>query len=140
LKEASMGRQILLVDDDELILLSLQDLFATAGLPTRTAASGAEALRAAAEERCDLVVLDVVMPGMSGLEVCRKLRDMPGYAEIPVILLTAKSTDDDRRKGLEAGADRFLAKPFDPGRLVEIVKEALVPGSSPSSPGRLPLG
>jgi DNA-binding response OmpR family regulator len=120
-----MRKRILVIDDDELILLSLQDLFAAADLEVRTAASGAEALRAAEEERFDLVVLDVVMPGLSGLEVCRKLREKAGYAGVPVILLTAKSEEADRRKGIEAGADRFLPKPFDPGRLVEIVRESL---------------
>jgi DNA-binding response OmpR family regulator len=93
----------------------------------RCAASGAEALEAAAAEPYDAVVLDVVMPGMSGLEVCRRLRALPAYARVPVVLLTAMCAEDDRRKGLEAGADWFLPKPFDPARLVEIVKEAVAP-------------
>lgn len=120
-----MRKRILLVDDDELILLSLQDLFGLAGLEVRAAGSGAEGLAAAVAEPFDLVVLDVVMPGMSGLEVCRKLRSRPEYAEVPILLLTAKAEESDRRAGVEAGADSFLAKPFDPGRLVELVKEAL---------------
>jgi DNA-binding response OmpR family regulator len=120
-----MPKRILLVDDDELILLSLQDLFAASGLAVSTVGSGAEALRLAGAEPYDAVVLDVVMPGMSGLEVCRKLRQMPGYARVPILLLTAKSEEADRLKGLEAGADSFLPKPFDPGRLVELVREAL---------------
>ncbi|MBI5443378.1 MAG: response regulator [Deltaproteobacteria bacterium] len=120
-----MAKRILLVDDDELILLSLQDLFAAAGLSVTTVGSGAEALRVAGAEPYDIVVLDVVMPGMSGLEVCRKLREIPAYARVPILLLTAKSEEADRRRGLEAGADSFLAKPFDPGRLVELVKESL---------------
>ncbi|MBI5015501.1 MAG: response regulator [Deltaproteobacteria bacterium] len=118
-----MAGTLLLVDDDELILLSLGDLFSREGYEVRTAANGREALALAAETGFDVVVLDVVMPGMSGLDVCRALRAAEGYAAVPIVLLTAKSTPADEAKGLAAGATRFLPKPFDPKRLVEIVRE-----------------
>lgn len=120
-----MMKRILVVDDDELILTSLEDLFAGAGFEIHTASSGREALRRAAEQRFDLIVLDVVMPKMSGLEVCETLRLTEGYASLPIVMLTAKNTVADEQKGRSAGATLYLPKPFDPARLLSLVRELL---------------
>jgi DNA-binding response OmpR family regulator len=120
-----MSKRILAIDDDELVLLSLEELLATEGHAVTTAPGGQLGLEAAARERFDLVLLDLVMPGMSGFEVCRALRAMAGYGDVPIIMLTAKSTPADREQGLAAGATLFLPKPIHPVKLVETVRQAL---------------
>lgn len=120
-----MPRKILLVDDDELILLALDDLLRNEGYDVRCASGGREGLTLAGRESFDLVILDVVMPGLSGLEVCRTLRADPGYARTPVVLLTAKSSPADVAKGVEAGATEFLPKPFEPAALLNVVGRLL---------------
>jgi DNA-binding response OmpR family regulator len=129
-----MKPRVLVIDDDELMLISLEELLASEGLDVATAASGADALEKAGDERFDIVVLDLVMPGMSGFEVCRALRGMEGYRNVPIVMLTAKSGESDRKMGLEAGSDRFLPKPTDPSALVAILKE-LTSGKLPGSGG-----
>jgi len=125
-----MKPRILVTDDDELILLSLGELLRAGGLDVVTAMSGAEALEKARGERFDVVVLDLVMPGMSGFEVCRALRGMAEYRDVPIVMLTAKSGEADRKAGTEAGADRFLPKPTDPSLLLSILKD-LASGGRP---------
>ena len=128
-----MERKILLVDDDELILLSLEDLLRSAGYRVRCASGGKEALEIASREAFDLVILDVVMPGLSGLDVCRSLRADPAHSRTPVVLFTAKSSPVDREKGVEAGATEFLPKPFNPVELLKVVATQL--GPSRGEPG-----
>ena len=120
-----MSRKILAIDDDELVLLSLDELLTSDGHQVTTAPGGKAGLEAAAQAHYDLVLLDLVMPGMSGFEVCRALRAMAGYGDVPIIMLTAKSTPADREQGLAAGATLFLPKPIHPVKLVETVRQAL---------------
>jgi DNA-binding response OmpR family regulator len=120
-----MSWKILLTDDDELVLLSLEELMDSQGFEVHTASNGAEALAKAGNESFDLVVLDVIMPGMSGFEVCAKLREMEAYQEKPIIMLTAKSSSADKEKGLKAGATNFLPKPIDAGKLLAAIQELL---------------
>jgi len=122
-----MSKRILAIDDDELVLLSLEELLAAEGHAVTTAPGGRLGLEAAARARFDLVLLDLVMPGMSGLEVCRALRATEGYGDVPIVMLTAKSTPADREQGLAAGATLFLPKPIHPAKLVETVRQALQP-------------
>jgi CheY-like chemotaxis protein len=115
-------RRILVIDDDELVLLSLEELLATAGYDVATAADGRAGLAAAGRQTVDLVLLDVVMPGLSGFDVCRALRALPAYRDTPIVLLTAKSGPQDREQGLAAGATLFLAKPIEPAQLLEMIR------------------
>jgi two-component system response regulator MprA len=101
---------ILLVDDDEEIRASLRRSLSLEGYKIAQAADGAEALRLAREEPPDLVVLDVMLPEVDGLEVCRRLRAADGT--LPIIMLTARDAVPDRVAGLETGADDYLVKPF----------------------------
>lgn len=101
--------RILLVDDEPLITDSLTYSLRREGFEVQTSADGAGALDAFQDFLPDLVVLDLMLPGMSGLEVCRRLR---AFSAIPVIMLTARSEEIDRVLGLEVGADDYLAKPF----------------------------
>lgn len=118
---------ILVVDDEpsivELVRFTLED----ADVRVVEASDGAEALILARRVKPDLVLLDVQMPRLDGLEVCRQLRREPAFARTPIIMLTAAGQQADRTRGLGAGADEYLTKPFSPVRLLSLV-EALVPG------------
>lgn len=103
--------KILVVDDVPKNVKLLADVLVAKGYGVATAASGAEALKAVESERPDLVLLDIMMPGMSGYEVCRALRADPATAMLPVVLVTSLDACEERVKGIEAGADDFLSKP-----------------------------
>jgi two-component system KDP operon response regulator KdpE len=110
------------VDDEAGILRLIKLELSTQGFRVVTANSGEEALRTAEEQRPDIALLDIIMPEMTGLEVMRRLRER---SAIPVILLTAKGSEADKVKGLELGADDYLAKPFSPDELSARVRAVL---------------
>jgi DNA-binding response OmpR family regulator len=121
-----MSARVLVVDDDLTIAEVVGDYLRDAGLETRHAADGQAALRLAEEWPPDLVVLDLMLPGIDGLEVCRRLR--AGREEeppLPVIMLTALGEEGDRVLGLETGADDYVTKPFSPRELVLRVQAVL---------------
>jgi CheY-like chemotaxis protein len=122
-----MSRRILAIDDDELVLLSLEELLAGDGYEVTTAPGGKAGLEAAAQARYDLVLLDWVMPGLSGYEVCKALRAMETYKDVPIVMLTAKSAPADREQGLAAGATLFLPKPIHSVKLLETIRGAFRP-------------
>ena len=121
------GKRVLVVDDDaktvELVKLYLN----RDGYRVLTAHDGIEALRLAREGHPDLIVLDLMLPGIDGLEVCRTLRD---ESDVPIIMLTAKTTDQDKLTGLDLGADDYVTKPFSPRELAARVRTVLrrIPG------------
>src|SRR5258708_14958338 len=118
-----MERGTILVVDDELNIADLIELYLTReGFRVVKAATGEAGVRAVAEHRPRLVVLDVGLPDIDGLEVCRRLRRT---SSIPVIFLTARDSEIDRILGLELGADDYMTKPFSPGELVARVKAVL---------------
>lgn len=114
--------KVLVVDDEEYIQHILNFSFGAEGYEVITAADGAEAIAKAVTEKPDIIVLDIMMPKMDGYEACKKLKADPQTKGIPVILLTAKGRDVDRRLGSDAGADDYVVKPFSPGRLIERVE------------------
>ena len=123
------GKRVLVVDDDvktvELVRLYLN----RDGYKVLTAYDGVEALRIARESHPDLIVLDLMLPGHDGLEVCRTLRD---ESDVPIIMLTARTTDEDRLTGLDSGADDYVTKPFSPRELAARVRAVLrrLPGET----------
>jgi class 3 adenylate cyclase len=119
------GPRILVVDDTLVNRKLLGDLLSVRGYAVTTAASGPEALREIAREPPDLVLLDVMMPGMSGYEVCRTLREGEATALLPIVLVTALDPAQERVKGLEAGADDFLSKPIHQPELLARVRSLL---------------
>jgi CheY-like chemotaxis protein len=120
-----MKKKILVVDDDDLVLIAIQELLAPMGFSVTTCPSGAEALAKVAREQFDLIILDVIMPELDGYEVCQKIRRMDSYAETPIMMLTAKSGEEDKQRGMEVGANLYLPKPISPKRLTALVEEAL---------------
>jgi CheY-like chemotaxis protein len=116
---------VLIADDEpaivELVRFTLEDL----PVEILEAGTGVEALKLARAQRPDLVLLDVHMPEMSGLEVCRRLREDASLAETCIVMLTAASQEADRLKGRAGGADEYLTKPFSPLRLITLVRSLL---------------
>lgn len=110
--------KILVVEDDEDILQLLTFTFESAGFDVRTASNGRDGLALAMDFRPDLILLDLMLPGMSGLDVCKELRRLPEVSSTPVIMLTARGEEVDRIVGLELGADDYIIKPFSPRELV----------------------
>jgi adenylate cyclase len=118
------SRRILVVDDTPANVRLLEAVLAPRGYEVLTAGSGPEALESVAKEGPDLVLLDIVMPGMDGYEVCRRLRATPAGAVLPVVMVTA-SGNEQKLRALEAGADDFIAKPFDQAELLARVRSLL---------------
>jgi two-component system, OmpR family, response regulator ResD len=118
------GRTVLVVDDEPTIAEVVARYLERAGYDTATTGDGLEALRIAAERRPDLIVLDLMLPGLAGLDVLRRL-DRAGEPRTPVIVLTARGEQDDKLVGLRSGADDYVVKPFSPKELVARVDAVL---------------
>ncbi len=116
-----MGGRILLIEDEGNILEAIGFILSRAGWEVQGHGNGATALEAVVRTAPDLVVLDVMLPGRSGLEILRDLRGQPGTASLPVLMLTAKGQSKDRETALELGADAYLTKPFSNAELLETV-------------------
>ncbi len=110
--------KLLLVEDDPALAELLQFRFENEGYHVRATPDGDEALVMASEDAPDLVILDWMIEGTSGIEVCRRLRRNSETAHVPIIMLTAREAEDDRVRGLETGADDYLTKPFSPRELL----------------------
>jgi len=117
--------KVLVVDDEMHIIELLQFNLTKRGFDVFTATNGEEAIQLAINEKPDLIVLDVMLPGMDGIDVCRKLRQNVSTSDIPVIMLTARGEESDKILGLEMGADDYLTKPFSPRELVARIKAVL---------------
>jgi len=132
--------RILVVDDEVRILNFLSSKLKASGYEVLTASNGLEGLEQAQAQEPDLIVLDLLMPKMDGLEMLKQLRS---FSAVPVIILTAKSADADRIKGLQLGADDYLSKPFNPDELVariEAIRRRLEPGERRKIPEVFQLG
>jgi DNA-binding response OmpR family regulator len=117
-----MPRNILIVDDEPEIRGLLVMYFEKEGFQTGTAVTGVEALNFVKAHHPDLVILDLMLPDLGGLEVCKRIRNDPQVEMIPIIMLTAKAEESDRVIGLELGADDYVTKPFSPKELVARAK------------------
>ncbi|HMN04757.1 MAG TPA: response regulator transcription factor [Flavobacteriales bacterium] len=128
-----MAKKVLLVDDEEDILDLLKYNLEREGIEVSTAKDGPEAIRMAAKEQPDLVVLDIMMPGMDGVEVCSQLRRMPSMERTLIAFLTARTEDYSHIAGYEAGADDYITKPVRPKVFVSKV-QALLKRTGPGAP------
>ncbi len=135
---------ILVIDDDELVSRTLQRTLKLYDYQVMVANSGPEGLQLARRHRPDLFILDVMMPGMDGYQVCRQIRGDPLLAELPVLFLTAKGKDEDKIEGFRAGADDYLSKPFNREelqlRVKAILRRAYAQESEPEPPTEIVVG
>ncbi len=119
------GRKVLVIEDEPGIRGVIRQILTLKGYRVTVAADGPEGLRRAVSESPDLILLDVMMPGMTGFEVCRSLREDMATAMTPVLMLTVKSRTQDRIQGIECGADDYIVKPFDADELLVRIEAAL---------------
>jgi two-component system OmpR family response regulator len=118
-----MSKSVLLVEDEPHILEALRFLLERDGFTVSSCSDGDQAISKARLDTPDLVVLDVMLPGRNGFEILREMRASPDLADIPVLMLTAKGQSRDRETALEAGANRFVTKPFSNEEIVAAVRE-----------------
>jgi two-component system alkaline phosphatase synthesis response regulator PhoP len=117
--------KVLVVDDEVYILHILDFSLGAEGFEVITANNGELAIERAKQELPDLIVLDIMMPVLDGYETCRRLKRLTETKDIPVVLLTAKGREADKKLGFEVGATDFIIKPFSPNRLIERIQEIL---------------
>ena len=120
-----MGKKILIADDEPNIVASLEFLMRQKGHTVRVARAGDEALAAVDEFAPDLILLDVMMPRMSGYDVCQKVRENSAWDGIKIIMLSAKGRDIEVTKGMAVGADRYVTKPFSTKDLMATIQQML---------------
>ena len=130
----------LLIDDDARLGALLAEYLGKHEIEVSTAGDGPRGLAALRKSRPDVVLLDLMLPGMDGLDVCRKIRATAEWSGLPVIMLTAKGEDVDKVVGLEVGADDYLAKPFNPRELLARIRAVLRRASPAATPARLRVG
>ena len=119
------GPHVLVVDDDPVIVRLLELNFRLGGFRVSTAGRGDQAVEMAAAGQPDAIVLDVSMPGIDGYEACRRLREDHGMTDLPVVMLTAHTQDEEHERGDALGIAAYVTKPFDPEVLVATVRDAL---------------
>lgn len=120
-----MAKSILIVDDDPNIVISLEFLMKREGFEVEVATDGEAALAAIQQHVPDLVLLDIMMPKKDGYEVCQEIRSNPAWKHVRIIMVTAKSRDTERAKGLALGADAYVTKPFSTKDLAQQVKHLM---------------
>ena len=128
-----MNNKILVIEDDPIALRLVQYTLDHEGYQVLTAPNGLEGLKKAREEEPALVVLDVMLPGIDGFEICHRLRADPQTAHLPVLMLSAKAQEIDRAMGLKVGANDYLSKPASPSEIVRKIKSLLAQTSLPAS-------
>lgn len=122
-------KRVLIADDERSLRLLVRATLESSEIEVVEAEDGEEALRLVRSQRPDLVLLDVQMPDLSGFDVCQQIKSDPEMARLPVIMLTAQSQAAARERGIQAGADEYLTKPFSPLQLLTLV-ERMLNGSS----------
>lgn len=124
-----MGTKILIVDDEEDIAFSLARRLTASGYEVICAEDGVEGLRRAQTDNPDLILLDLMLPKMDGFKVCRLLKFDERYKRIPIIMVSARSQEEDVTQGKETGAECYITKPFDSAALMDKIAELLGPGA-----------
>jgi DNA-binding response OmpR family regulator len=120
-----MGKKILIADDEPNIVVSLEFLMKQRGYTVKVVGDGDAALAAVGEFEPDLILLDVMMPRMSGYDVCQRVRENPAWHAIKIVMLSAKGRDIEVNKGMAVGADAYMTKPFATKELIETVRAML---------------
>ena len=136
----SSEAQVLVVDDESAIRDMIQFALRRAGMNVEGAADAREALSRISDRKPDIILMDWMMPGISGIELTRRLRKEPVTSDIPIIMLTAKVTEDDKVAGLEAGTDDYIIKPFSPRELIARINAVLRRTSPADAEGQIKTG
>ena len=126
-----MPKRVLICDDEPYVVESVSYVVRKAGFDVLTAEDGDAALAVVRREKPDLVFLDIMMPGLSGDEVCRRLKNDPSTKQAYVVILTARGQEEDERRAMEMGADEFMTKPFSPRKLRDKLIQIL--GGTPAA-------
>ncbi|MBD9359047.1 phosphate regulon transcriptional regulator PhoB [Methylomonas sp. BW4-1] len=132
--------KILVVEDEEAIREMLVMVLEQANLTVIAVGSAEQARESLADNMVDLIILDWMLPGISGVELARRLKNEPGYKELPIILLTARGEEEDKIRGLEIGADDYVTKPFSPKELIARIKAVMRRSGKLSESGQLSVG
>lgn len=120
-----MAKKILIIEDYPATAKMMSEILEIEGFESIIAPDGSVGIEKALSEKPELILLDIMLPGMDGLEVCTKLRANPATMNIPVIMVSVKAADEDVKAGMAKGANGYVTKPFDPFKLLEIVKKNL---------------
>jgi two-component system alkaline phosphatase synthesis response regulator PhoP len=120
-----MDKKILVIEDDPSTLRLTKYILEQEGYQVLTAPNGLEGLRKAKNEELDLIILDIVLPGVDGFEICHRLRAEPQTAQLPILMVSAKAREIDKATGLKMGADDYIIKPADPSEIVSRVESLL---------------
>lgn len=120
-----MPKKVLIVDDEPNIVISLEFLMEQAGYAVKVARTGDEALAQMAEFEPDLVLLDVMLPGINGFDICQRVRQTPDWSHVRIVMLTAKGREVEVAKGMALGANAYITKPFSTKELIVEVKRQL---------------
>jgi two-component system alkaline phosphatase synthesis response regulator PhoP len=120
-----MDKKILVIEDDPATLRLIDYTLRHEGYQVLTASNGLEGMRKALNEKPALIILDVMLPGMDGFEICHRLRSEPATAPLPILMFSAKAQEIDKNTGLKVGADDYLSKPADPSEIVSRVRGLL---------------
>ncbi len=120
-----MPKKVMVIDDEPFILMMIEDKFKRAGLDVVTLRESKGAMEVIKREKPDLIILDWMMPEVSGIDLCKQIKTDPEVSSIPIFMLTAKGQEDDEKLGLSCGADRYITKPFSPRTLLEVVLERI---------------
>lgn len=119
-----MGK-VIVIDDEPFILMMIEDKLGKAGIEVVTLRESRNAMEIIKKDNPDLIILDWMMPEVSGIEICRLLKNDPDLSDIPIFMLTAKGQDSDEQIGLKCGVTRYITKPFSPKGLLDMVQEVL---------------
>jgi DNA-binding response OmpR family regulator len=117
--------KVMVIDDEPFILMMIEDKLRRAGIDVVTLRESVGAVEKIRQEMPDLIILDWMMPEISGIEICKTIKSDPALSDIPIFMLTAKGQEDDEKLGLKSGVDRYITKPFSPRGLLEVVLENL---------------
>lgn len=118
-------RKVIVIDDEPFILMMIEDKLKKAGIKVITLRESINAVSIVKNEKPDLIILDWMMPELSGIDLCKMLKSEPDIAKIPIFMLTAKGQEADEQLGLKCGVTRYITKPFSPKSLLEMIEETI---------------
>lgn len=118
-------KKVIVIDDEPFILMMIEDKLKKAKIDVRTLRESRNALEIIKKEKPNLVILDWMMPELSGIDLCKQIKSDPELSDIPIFMLTAKGQDSDEQLGLQCGVLRYITKPFSPKSLLEMVQETI---------------